>query len=369
MGILDFLKGELLEIIEWTDDSRDILSYRFPDEDKAIKNGAQLIVRESQVAQLIYLGEFGDQFGPGKHTLATENIPILTRLKSWKFGLESPFKVDVYFVNTRLFTGNKWGTSNPIMMRDNDFGIVRTRAFGTFDFRIVDIKTFLKEVAGSDHTFRIDEFADTMRSRIVSVFSDALATSQIPVLDVATKYTELGEALLPLINPVVGAKYGLEISSFIVENISLPKEVEEAIDKRSSMAAVGNLNDYVKFQMAEGMGKGGGSGAGGMATEMAVGLAMAQQMMQQHGGMLGNQMANPSVAAPVSPTLAGSAPPGTTTAATGLPELMTPDQVAQALGVTETDVLAIVESGELKAKKIGTAVRIKRADLDSYLAD
>lgn len=363
MGILDFLKGELLEIIEWTDDSRDILSYRFPDEDKAIKNGAQLIVRESQVAQLIYVGEFGDQFGPGKHTLSTENIPILTRLKSWKYGLESPFKVDVYFTNTRLFTGNKWGTSNPVMMRDDDFGIVRARAFGTYDFRIIDVQTFLREVAGSDHTFRLDEFADTMRSRIVSVFSDAIATSKIPVLDVATQYSELGDALLPLINPVVGAKYGLEISSFIVENVSLPKEVEEAIDKRSSMAAVGNLNDYVKFQMAEGMAEG-GSGAGGMATEMAVGLTIAQQMMQQHGGMLANTMANPAVQPVVADAVAGGAGGGS-----GLPEMLTPQQVAAALGVSEADVLAIVDSGELKAKKIGSAVRIKRSNLDAYLAD
>ncbi len=176
MGILDFLKGELLEIIEWTDDSRDILSYRYPDEDKAIKNGAQLICRESQVAQLIYVGELGDQFGPGKHTLSTENIPILTRLKSWKYGLESPFKVDVYYVNTRLFTGNKWGTSNPIMMRDDDFGIVRARAFGTFDFRIVDVKTFLRDVAGSDHTFRLGEFSETMpiadRERVLGRLGD-----------------------------------------------------------------------------------------------------------------------------------------------------------------------------------------------------
>ena len=130
MGIMDFLKGELLEIIEWTDDSRDTLSYRFPDEDKAIKRGAQLIVRESQIAQFVYVGEFGDTFGPGKHTLTTDNIPILTRLQSWKYGLESPFKADVYFLTTRLFTGNKWGTANPIMMRDADFGIVRARAFG-----------------------------------------------------------------------------------------------------------------------------------------------------------------------------------------------------------------------------------------------
>ena len=281
MGLMDFIKGELIDVIEWTDDSRDTLSFRFPDDDKAIKNGAQLIVRESQVVQFVYLGEFGDTFGPGKHTLTTDNIPVLTKLKSWKYGFNSPFKADVYYVTTRLFTGNKWGTANPIMMRDDDFGIVRVRAFGTYDFKIVDPKLFLKEVAGSDQNFRLDEFADTMRSRIVSVFTDALATAKVPVLDVASRYSELGEALLPLINPVVTAKYGIEMASFIVENVSVPPEVEQAIDKRSSMAAVGNLNDYVKFQMAQGMEKGGG--AGGVATELAVGLAMAQQMMQQQG--------------------------------------------------------------------------------------
>src|SRR3954447_5709243 len=289
MGIIDFFKGELIEIIEWTDDSRDTLSFRFPDDDKAIKNGAQLIVRESQQAQFVYLGEFGDTFAPGKHTLTTDNIPVLTRLQSWKFGLQSPFKADVYFVNTRLFTGNKWGTANPVMMRDADFGIVRARAFGTYDFKIVDAKLFLKEVAGSDQHFRLDEFADTMRSRIVSLFSEALAQAKIPVLDVAARYQEVGAALLPLINPVTNAKYGLELTSFIVENVSLPPEVEQAIDKRSSMAAVGNLNDFVKFQMAQGMAQPGGSAAGGFATEMAVGMAMAQQMMQQQGGVLGPQ--------------------------------------------------------------------------------
>ncbi len=256
MGLMDFIKGELIDVIEWTDDSRDTLSYRFPDEDKAIKNGAQLIVRESQTVQFVYLGEFGDTFGPGKHTLTTDNIPVLTKLKSWKYGFNSPFKADVYYVMTRLFTGNKWGTSNPIMLRDNDFGVVRARAFGTYDFKITDVKTFLREVAGSDHNFRLDEFADTMRSRIVSIFTDALATAKVPVLDVAARYTELGEALLPLINPAVSSKYGLEISSFIVENVSVPPEVEQAIDKRSSMAAIGNLNDFVKYQMGKGFEQG-----------------------------------------------------------------------------------------------------------------
>ena len=170
MGIMDVIRGEFIEVIEWTDDSRDTLSWRFPDEDKAIKNGAQLIVRESQVAQFVYLGEFGDTFMPGKHSLVTDNIPVLTKIKSWPYGFNSPFKADVYFVTIRLFTGNKWGTSNPVMMRDQDFGIVRVRAFGTYDFRIVDPAKFLKEVAGTDHHFRLDEFADVMRSRLVRMW-------------------------------------------------------------------------------------------------------------------------------------------------------------------------------------------------------
>ena len=350
MGLIDYLSGQFLEIIEWTDDSRDTLSYRWPDEDKEIKNGAQLIVRESQTVQFVYLGQFGDTFGPGKHTLVTENIPILSTLKGWKYGLHSPFKADVYYVNTRLFTGNKWGTSNPIMMRDQDFGIVRVRAFGTFDFRITDPKLFLKEVAGSDHHFRLDEFADTMRSRIISVFSEALATAKVPVLDLATRYSELGEALLPVINPITEGKYGIEIASFILENASVPPEVEAAIDKRSSMSAIGNLNDYVKFQMAEGMAKGGGAGA---PAEMAMGFAMAQEMMK-------TTTLTPSGATP--PPL-----PSAPAAAVGV-EIMTPAQVAQSLGVTEQDVLASLEAGDIKGKKIGSAWRVTKVALDEFLS-
>lgn len=345
MGLFNFIQGQLLEIIEWTDDSRDTLSFRYPDNDKEIKRGAQLIVRESQTVQFVYLGEFGDTFGPGKHTLTTDNIPILTTLKSWKYGFESPFKADVYYVVTRIFTGNKWGTSNPVMLRDNDLGVVRARAFGTYDFHIIDPKLFLKEVAGTDDHFRLEEFNDTMRSRIVSVFSEALAQARVPVFDVATRYSELGNSLLPLINPVLKVKYGLEMTSFIVENVSLPPEVEEAIDKRSSMSVIGNLNDYVKLQMAQGMGKG-VSPSGGMATEMAVGMALAQQMVQQQGGILGQ-----------------SAPQGSAPA----PDLLTPADAAKLLRVSEQDVIASIESGDLKAKKIGTSYRITRAALDDFL--
>jgi len=356
MGLIDYLKTQFLEIIEWQDDSRDTISFRYPDQDKEIKNGAQLIVRESQTAQFVYLGLFGDTFGPGKWTLTTDNIPILSTLKGWKYGLHSPFKADLYYVNTRLFTGNKWGTANPIMLRDADFGIVRARAYGIYDFKVTDVKVFLKEVAGTDDHFRLDEFADTMRSRIVSVFTDALASAKVPVLDIAARYTDLGEALLPLINPAVAAKYGIEISSFIVENVSVPPEVEQAIDKRSSMAAVGNLNDYVKFQMAESLTKGGGEAGGmaGTAAGLGAGLAMGQQMMAA--------MNQPQGTPPVAPT--GGVPP---VISGGAIELLGSADVARVLGVSEADVLATLEKGELKGKKIGSTWRVTKAALDEFL--
>ena len=243
------------------------------------------------------------------------------------------------------------------MMRDQDFGVVRIRAFGTYDFRVSDPKLFLREVAGSDEHFRLDEFADTMRSRIVSVFTEALAQAKIPALDVAARYSEVGNALLPVINPIVCSKYGLEISSFILENVSVPPEVEQAIDKRSSMAAVGNLNDYVKYQMAQGLNQpGGGAGVAGAAAQLGVGLQMGQQMMQQ--------TANTMAGATAPPAAAGSsmaATPGS------LPDVLSPADAAKALGVSEADVVATLESGDLKGKKIGASWRITRDALNAYL--
>ena len=236
------------------------------------------------------------------------------------------------------------------MMRDQDFGIVRVRAFGTYDFRIVEAPKFLKEVAGTDNHFRLDEFADVMRSRLVSVFSEALATSKVPVLDVATRYSELGEALLPLINPLLKEKYGLEMASFVVENVSVPPEVEAAIDKRSSMAAVGNLNDYVKYQMAQGLEKG-GAGVGGIGAEMAVGMSIANQMLNQPGGI--TVQATPAAGAPAAPA--------------GVPETLGPADAAKLLGVSEADVVSSLEAGDLKGKKIGTQWRITKTAIADFL--
>ncbi|MEO5763096.1 MAG: SPFH and helix-turn-helix domain-containing protein [Vicinamibacteria bacterium] len=356
-----FIKGQFLEIIQWQDDSRDTISWLFPDEDKEIKNGAQLIVRESQLAQFVYLGQYGDTFFPGKHTLVTDNIPVLSRLKGWKYGFESPFKADVYYINTRLFTGNKWGTANPIMMRDPDFGIVRVRAYGTYDFRVVDPKVFLREVAGTDTNFRLDEFADTMRSRLVSMFSDSLGAAKIPVVGLVGRYGELGDALLNVINPKIREKYGLELGTFLIENVSVPPEVEQAIDKRAAMSTLGNLNDYVKYQMGQSVVQPGGPGGGaGGPMEMAMGFAMAQQMMQ------GMQNPGSGAAAGAFP-VAGGAPVASAPTAAGIPELFGPADAARLMGVGEADVLAAIESGDLKAKKIGSQFRITRASLDDFL--
>jgi len=338
MSLKDTINAELIEIIEWTDDSRNTLSYRFPDDDHAIKRGAQLIVRESQVAQFVYLGQFGDLFAPGKHRLTTNNTPVLTKLRGWKYGFDTPFKADIYYVTTRLFTGNKWGTSNPVMVRDHDLGVVRLRAFGTYDFRIVDAARFLKEVAGTDDHFSLDEFETVMRSRIVSTFSQALATAKIPALDIASRYGELGDALLPVINPILSEKYGLQLNAFVVENVSVPPEVEQAIDKRSGMSAIGNLNDFVKYQMGQGFEKG-GSGAAGVGAEVAVGMTIAQQMLNSSNN----------------------------TASAAIPEVLTPADAAKVLNVSEVDVIASLESGDLKGKRVGSQWRLTRAQLMQFL--
>jgi excisionase family DNA binding protein len=353
MGFMDFVSSQLIEIIEWADDSRDVLSHRFPDEDREIKRGARLVVRESQAAQFVYLGQFGDTFVPGTHTLSTDNIPVLTRLRGWKYGFESPFKADIYFVPTRLFAGNRWGTSNPIMMHDPDFGIVRVRAFGTYDFRVVDVRRFLRDVAGTDSEFTVDEFIGAMRARIVSIFSDALGAARIPALEVAGRYKELGDALLPAINPVLTNLYGLEMASFVIENTSVPPDVEQAIEKRASIQAVGNLAEYVKFQVGQAFQQSAagaaGSGAAGFGAELAAGLVMAQQVLRQTGA----------------DTLPGLTAPAAGT--TALPEIMSPTEAARALGVTEVDVVAALEHGDLKGKRIGSQWRITRAALVQFL--
>ena len=361
MALMDFIKKQLIDIIEWQDDSRDTLSYRWPDQDKEIKNNAQLIVRESQVAQFVYLGQFADTMGPGKHNLTTANIPVLSTILGWKYGFESPFKADVYYVITRTFAGNKWGTANPIMMRDADFGVVRMRAFGQYDFKIVNPPLFLKEVAGTDNHFRLDEFADVMRSKIVTVFTEAIANAKVPALDVAARYSEIGAALLPAINPITTSKYGIEITSFNIENVSLPPEVEQAIDKRGAMTTIGDMGDYVRYNMANAVAEG-KAGTMGIGAEFAMGLGVAQQMANQPGGPVGASTGGPKGMVP-----GAMAAPVAAAAAAPAMELMNPAQVAQVLGVAEADVMAELDAGNLKGRKIGTQWRITKDAVDAFL--
>jgi membrane protease subunit (stomatin/prohibitin family) len=279
MGLLDRLKHELIDIIEWTDDSSNTMVWRFPRHQNEIKYGAQLTVRESQQAVFVNEGQIADLFLPGRHKLQTQNMPILTTLKSWKYGFDSPFKAEVYFVNTKNFTDQKWGTKNPIMLRDAEFGPVRLRAFGSFAVKVTDAKKFIKEIAGTQSHFTTEEIGEQLRNLIITRFTDVIGESKIPVLDLAANYDELSKFVSGKINPEFN-EYGLEVTKFLVENISLPTEVEQMLDKRSSMGILGNLNQYAQFQAANAM-EAAAKNPNGHASsgiEMGMGFAMAQKM-------------------------------------------------------------------------------------------
>lgn len=283
MGLFDKLKGELIDIIQWLDPSNDTMVYRFERYGNEIKMNAKLVVRESQVAVFINEGKLADVFEPGTHTLTTQNMPILSTLKGWKYGFQSPFKAEVYFVNTKRYTDQKWGTKNPIMLRDPEFGPVRIRAFGSYVIRVNDAATFIKEIVGTDGHFTTDEITAQLRNLIVSRFADIVGESKIPVLDMAANYDELGDYITERITADF-TNYGIEITKMLVENISLPPAVEEALDKRTSMGVLGNLNQYTQFQAANAMEKAAeneGMAGGGMA--MGMGFAMANQMGQSMG--------------------------------------------------------------------------------------
>lgn len=293
MGLFDKIRGEFIDIVEWLDPTNDTMVFRFDRYNNEIKNGAKLVVRESQVAVFINEGQLADVFQPGTYSLTTQNLPILSTLKGWKYGFNSPFKAEVYFVNTKQFTDLKWGTKNPIMMRDPDFGIVRVRAFGTYCIRIRNAGKFLKEIVGTEGNFSTDQIHEQLRNIIVPRFTDILGEQKIPVLDLAANYNEMSDFLTKKL-AFEYDEYGLEITKFLIENISLPKEVEEAIDKRSSMGALGNLNNYTQYQAANAMenaAKTPGSGAGeGMG--MGMGFAMAQQMANSMMNPQNNQNQN-----------------------------------------------------------------------------
>lgn len=293
MSIIDKVKeaamNQFIEVIEWLDSTGDTMLYRFPVAGQEIKNGAQLIVRESQAAVFVFEGQVADVFGPGRYTIDGGNTPILSKLGAWKYGFNSPFKSEVYFVNTKQFTDMKWGTSNPVMLRDTDFGIVRLRAFGGYSLRIADPSEFIKQIAGTNAHFQTEDIDGQLKRAIVTEFSDAIGELKIPALDLAAQYKEMGEAIRAKINEEFKG-WGLEVIKFFIENISLPPEVEAAMDKRASMGALGDAQKYMQFQAADALrdaaqNEGGGAGLGaGLGAGFAVGGQMANAFGQQAQG-------------------------------------------------------------------------------------
>ncbi len=284
MGIFDAIKSQFIEVIEWLDDSGNTLVYRFPVHGQEIKNGAQLTVRESQAAVFVFQGQIADVFGPGRYSVDGGNTPILSKLGAWKYGFNSPFKAEVYFVNTKQFTDLKWGTSNPVMMRDGDFGMVRLRAFGIYSIRVADPSAFIKEIAGTNAHFVTEDIEGQLKRTLVSGFSDALGESKIAALDLASNYDELGKFTRNKLTEDFKS-YGLELTKLVIENISLPAEVEAAMDKRTSMGVIGDVGRYAQFQAADAMrdaaqnpGGGGAATGAGLGAGFAIGNAMAGAM-------------------------------------------------------------------------------------------
>ncbi len=275
MGLFDWAKGQFIDVIDWTDDSNDTMVYRFNRQGNEIKYGAKLIVRASQVAVFVNEGVVADILEPGTYELETKNIPILTSLKHWDHGFNSPFKAEVYFLNTKRFIDLKWGTKNPIMVRDPEFAMVRLRAFGTYEIRIKDPKTFMVEIVGTDSHFTTDEIDKQLTNLIVSKLATVLGKSDVAVLDMAGNYEVFGDFLTQKIAPFF-EEYGIELTKMLIENISLPEEVEKAMDTRSSRAISGNLDEHLKYKAAEALGNQNG-GMGEMAG-IGAGLAMGQQM-------------------------------------------------------------------------------------------
>lgn len=284
MSLWDKLTGEFIDVIEWTDDSRDTMVWRFERHGAEIKYGAKLTVREGQAAVFVHEGQLADVFQPGLYMLETNNMPVMTTLQHWDHGFQSPFKSEIYYVSTRRFQDLKWGTKNPVMLRDPEFGPIRLRAFGTYSARVIDPALFLTEIVGTDGEVTTEEVAFQLRNVIVSRFSNALASSGIAALDLAANTDELAELLRKRVAPELAA-YGVETPALMIENISLPQEVEKALDRRTSMGVVGDLGKYAQFQAAEAMraaaenpgAAGGGMGAG---IGMGMGMGMARGMAQ-----------------------------------------------------------------------------------------
>ncbi|MCC7383593.1 MAG: SPFH domain-containing protein [Deltaproteobacteria bacterium] len=298
-SLWDKISSQFIEIIEWVDDAHDTLVWRFPVQGNEIKNGAKLVVREGQSAIFVNEGKLADVFAPGTYTLTTQNLPILATLKGWKYGFNSPFKAEVYFVASTLVTDLKWGTQNPIMMRDPEIGPVRLRAFGIFAIRVSDPTKFMRSLVGTDGRFEVDEILGQLKRTLVSRFTSALGQAKIPALDLAGNYEELARKVTPVIQADFD-EMGLSIAKLVIENISLPPEVERILDKRSEMGLIGNVQQYAAYQAASAIPDAARTpnSMAGAGMGLAAGMAMGGQM----AGVMGNAFAGggpqPAAAAP-----------------------------------------------------------------------
>lgn len=288
MGLFDFIRGEFIDVIDWVDYTRDTLVWKFPDRDKEIKMGAQLTVRESQVAILINEGRMADKFEPGRYELTTRNMPIMTTLNSWKYGFESPFKADVYFLNTRQFTDNKWGTPSPVTIPDSKFGQVEFRAFGTYNFRITHFEKFFKEMAGTAPVLALSDVEGMLRGKLVDRFTEVvaeMAENDFSFVQMQANKTEFIDALKPRIATFF-ADLGLEITDFSIQSITLPPELQEYLRKNTQMNMVGDLQKFMMFQSANAIEKSAENPSGGNAgIDIGAGVAMGNLMMNQMGNM------------------------------------------------------------------------------------
>jgi membrane protease subunit (stomatin/prohibitin family) len=305
MAIFEKLRAELIDIIEWVDDSQHSLVWRFPRYRNQIKYAAQLIVRPGQSAVFVHQGRVADVFGPGQHRLETKNLPILSTLMGWMHGFDSPFKAEIYFVSTKQLTDLKWGTANPVPLRDPDFGPVRVRAFGTYTLRAVDPAKLLSELVGTDGVYEAEEISALLRSIISMAFADVVANSGIGVLDLAQSYGALSETLRREVLSKIDDEFGLEIPQLYIVNVSVPAEVERALDARASMKAIGDLAAYQAYQIGNAMPAAAANPAGGVAgagVGLGMGIAMAGAMphAMTHGQPHGAPNGTP-------PALAGGA--------------------------------------------------------------
>ena len=309
MALGDFLRKQFIDVIHWTEPEEGILAYRYPMQDMEIQNGGQLTVRESQMALFVNEGRAADLFGPGRYVLNTQTMPILTYLMNWDKAFKSPFKSDVYYFTTRQQTNQKWGTQQPITIRDKEFGAVRLRAFGIYSYHISDPRTFHAKISGTQETYRAADLEGQLRNTIVGRMSDTFAESGVAFLDMASNQVELGQKIAEHMKPVF-ADMGLALDTFVVENLSMPEELQKILDQRIGMNMVGDMGKYTQFQVAQSIpiaAANEGGGAAGIGAGLGAGMAMAQTMMGAMGQM-GQPPAAAAPAAAAAPVAAGASP-------------------------------------------------------------